>query len=86
MNYIKNYFKDVNVGDEVIDIIDGKIGKIIRIEKSSNYPIKVVFYDESVIFEYTIDGRSNLENMTQTLFYKGHEPKIEIPEPPNKRI
>jgi len=85
-NYIKNYFKDAKVGDKVIDILRMKEGKIIKIDKKLDYPIKVKFTDGETKV-YTIDGIEDVTMYkTQTLFFSGYEPEINIPEPPEKKF
>jgi len=85
MKHIENYFKNAERGDKVVDIILDKEGVIEDTEYLTKYPIKVVFNDTSNKY-YTIDGRENINDKTQRLFYRGYEPKIEIPEPPKRKF
>ena len=72
------YFDNIKVGDEVIDIVTGEVGKIVEFGNDTIYPIVVDFGT------YTIDGKRVESNRLQRLYYKGYEPTITVPEPPKK--
>jgi len=84
MNFIKNYFSNARVGDEVTDIVKGECGIISSIYLDSNYPIEVEYGGRKVL--YTINGKMWENDRFQRLFYKGYEPEIKIPEPPKKKF
>ena len=62
--------QEFKVGDEVIDIIRGRIGKIIDINTltKDSYPISVEFNDNEVI-SFTLDGRDYIRDKYPRLLH-----------------
>ena len=68
--YSQDYSQEFKVGDKVIDIIRGRIGKVIGINTltKDSYPISVEFNDNEVI-SFTLDGRDYIRDKYPRLLH-----------------
>lgn len=76
-------FENAKVGDKVWSVRKGW-GKVVDVDTSETYSVKVEFAKIWPMLSYTIDGKYSKTDMYRELFW--NEVKFEIPERPKRKV